>query len=424
MTGQQLETLKRFAKFVRDNTKKAAVSAYNSDLVQNFIKEYTGEELKKKLKKGQVKVVETAHKTYDFMKPRVKIARKKAVEAGKRFVKFTKESAKSAKESKLYNDFINSKFVMQCKKYGRKAIVGTAIAGAVFLGGKITKNRCDYLNSDAYKMEICKNNEPLLFLTVVHSENWSDSAYDDGAGVPTNGYGTTIYRSGNKVKMSDKDISRTLSQEEIDYNGGSIIDAAYFKGEGEVIAHLEKNVYPSMLKVKNFRKLKQEQQIALALFCYNIGCGAFDNSSVLSELNKGNIEQAFDNILKYNKIKDRRGRLVYARGLQKRRTYEYMIAKGDLPLSYILDMPIASLYSDAAYYEMYRGKKAKDFAGENIVKPGGNVENYIHELQNGTNPKVRNKISKKTCEKAEEECLKVAQKSNSGKFMKKDQRSS
>jgi len=420
MTDQQLETIKKLAKFVRDNAKRTAVSAYNSDLVQNFIKEYTGEGLKKKLKTGQVKVVKISRDAYEFMKPRVKIARKKALETTKNFIKFTERKAKSAKESKIYKDFINSKFVLQCKKYGRKAILGATIAGAVFLGGKITKNRVDYLNSDDYKMEICKNNESLLFLTVVHSENWSDSTYDDGCGVATNGYGTTVYRSGDKVKMSDKDISRTLTQEEIDYNGGSIIDAAYFKGEGEVIAHLEKHVYPSMLKIKNFRKLTQEQQVAFALFCYNIGCGAFDNSSVLSELNKGNVDQAIDNMLKYNKIK-KKGKLIYAKGLQKRRTYEYMIAKGFLPLAEILDMPIASIYSNVAYCKMYKGKTSKDFAGENIVKPEGDVNDYICELRSGSNPKVRNKISKKTCEKAERAYLRVSK--NNTKFAKTNQRS-
>lgn len=409
MTEEQLETLKRFAKFVRDTARNKAISVYNSDLVQNFIREYTGEELKRKLHNGKIKVIEGTKEAYEFMKPRVKIARKKAAEVTDRFIKFTQKTAKSVKESQAYRDFMSSPIVEKTRKYGRKALATIGITGLLLLGGKITKERVDYLNSDTHKMEICKDIEPLLFATIVHSEDWSDSAYNDGAGVATIGYGTTIYRNGSRVKLNDKNISCTLSQAEIDDNKKSVIDAAFAKGENEVISHLEKEVYPSMKKVKNFRKLSQEQQVALELFCYNVGCGAFDNSSVLSELNKGHIDQAFDNMLKYNKIKNKKGELVYARGLQKRRTYEYKIAKGELPLSSILDMPIASIYSDEAYNIMYEGKTAKDFAGENIVKPSGNNEEYLQKLKNDQNPKVRHCISKKSCEKIEK-CYKMTQK--------------
>lgn len=367
MNQENLEVVKKLMRFAKGKL----VSAYNSELFQNFKAEYTGAKLVEKLRAGKVGFVNGVNQARVVFRPRYKLAKARAIAAGQRFLSFTKENLQAAKNSDLYKDFQNSKLVQNCRKYGRKAVLAASISGVLLGGGYIFKK--SYKDKHEFFTqtvdETIKQNENLLFATIVHSENFSNEPYRDSAGVPTIGYGTTVYPNGKRVTMGDKAISRTLSPELIEKNNGNYKDAMYDKAQGYVISHLEKEVYPALKQIKNFNKLTQNQQVALGLFVYNIGKSGFEKSSVLQELNAGNTAAAFDNILKYNKVKDKQGNLVFAKGLQKRRTYEYMIAKDNISLSDVMKMPIGSLYVDSAYEIMYGGKTAKDFAGENIVKP-------------------------------------------------------
>ena len=145
MTENQKETIKRVLKFAAVTAKNKAVSAYNSDLVQHFIEEYTGKKLLEKLKKGAVRVAECSKDSYEFIKPRAKIAKKKTIEASKRFLKFTKEGVKSAKNSQLYQDFKKSSLYKNCSKYGKKVLLISSLAGVMTFGGKMLKNHMNYI---------------------------------------------------------------------------------------------------------------------------------------------------------------------------------------------------------------------------------------------------------------------------------------
>lgn len=96
------------------------------------------------------------------------------------------------------------------------------------------------------------------------------SAYDDGTGVWTIGYGTTRYPNGQLVSEGDR---CTLEQAK-----------AYMQHDLKIF----ERAVNSAVKVP----LKQNQFDALVSLAYNIGVGAFKNSSLLKNLNLGNYKEA------------------------------------------------------------------------------------------------------------------------------------
>ncbi|MHC3123230.1 lysozyme [Acinetobacter sp. GN11] len=120
-------------------------------------------------------------------------------------------------------------------------------------------------------------------------------AYDDGVGVWTIGTGTTIYPNGFKVKKGD-----TCTPEQA---------KAYFKHD---LAKFEKTVNESVTV-----SLTQNQFDALVSLTYNIGSGAFKNSTLLKLLNKGDLLGAADQFLVWNKAG---GKVM--KGLVRRREAE------------------------------------------------------------------------------------------------------
>ncbi len=100
-------------------------------------------------------------------------------------------------------------------------------------------------------------------------------AYLDGGGVPTIGYGSTMYTNGSKVKLGQK-IELKTAQELLEWevnNKATVINS-----------HLLKCV------------LNQNQFDALVSFAYNVGIGAFANSTLLKKLikNPNNPEIAYE----------------------------------------------------------------------------------------------------------------------------------
>lgn len=96
------------------------------------------------------------------------------------------------------------------------------------------------------------------------------SAYDDGTGVWTIGYGTTRYPNGQRVSEGDR---CTLEQAK-----------AYMQHDLKIFEH----AVNSAVKVP----LKQNQFDALVSLAYNIGVGAFKNSTLLKNLNLRNYKEA------------------------------------------------------------------------------------------------------------------------------------
>ncbi|WP_296527583.1 lysozyme [Acinetobacter oleivorans] len=96
------------------------------------------------------------------------------------------------------------------------------------------------------------------------------SAYDDGTGVWTIGYGTTRYPNGQRVSEGDR---CTFIQAK-----------AYLQHDLKIF----ERAVNSAVKVP----LKQNQFDALVSLAYNIGVGAFKNSTLLKNLNLGNYKEA------------------------------------------------------------------------------------------------------------------------------------
>jgi len=96
------------------------------------------------------------------------------------------------------------------------------------------------------------------------------SAYDDGTGVWTIGYGTTRYPNGKRVSEGDR---CTLEQAK-----------AYMQHDLKIF----ERAVNSSVKVP----LKQNQFDALVSLAYNIGVGAFKHSTLLKKLNSGDYKEA------------------------------------------------------------------------------------------------------------------------------------
>lgn len=88
-------------------------------------------------------------------------------------------------------------------------------------------------------------------------------AYVDPAGVPTIGYGTTVYPNGMKVKIGDR---ITLSEAEEYLIGDIRVKTASMN---------------SLIKVP----ISNNAYCALVSFCYNLGVGALKKSALLEKLN-------------------------------------------------------------------------------------------------------------------------------------------
>ena len=104
-------------------------------------------------------------------------------------------------------------------------------------------------------------------------------AYDDGVGVWTIGFGTTIYPNGIKVKKGD---TCTEAQAK------------------EYMAHDLKKFELAVSNVVTV-PLSQNQFDALVSLAYNIGTNAFKNSTLVKKLNAGDYQGAADQFTVWNK---------------------------------------------------------------------------------------------------------------------------
>lgn len=96
------------------------------------------------------------------------------------------------------------------------------------------------------------------------SEAWRSEPYMDGGGVATIGYGFTHYPDGSKVSMKDKPL--TTAQ------GMNIFN--------QLIGKFTSQITP-LIKVI----LTDNQFSAVVDLAYNIGVGAFKNSTLLKKIN-------------------------------------------------------------------------------------------------------------------------------------------
>lgn len=120
-------------------------------------------------------------------------------------------------------------------------------------------------------------------------------AYLDGGGVPTIGWGTTIYPNGIRVKMRDICTEDQASEY-------LLHDVA------KTVAALDADITVT---------ISQPMFDALVVFAYNVGTGAFDSSTMLKLINTSQFTLASQQFARWNKDN---GKVVP--GLVKRRASE------------------------------------------------------------------------------------------------------
>jgi lysozyme len=128
-------------------------------------------------------------------------------------------------------------------------------------------------------------------------EGFKKAPYLCSAGVPTIGYGSTMYADGRKVKLCDVSISEATALE---------------------LFHDTLHKYEQTVDKAIIIPLTQNQFDACVSLCYNIGQGNFASSTLVKEINKGEPkEKTSEQFLRWNKAMG-----TVSAGLSRRRKAE------------------------------------------------------------------------------------------------------
>jgi lysozyme len=128
-------------------------------------------------------------------------------------------------------------------------------------------------------------------------EGFRGAPYLCSAGVPTVGYGSTMYADGKKVKLSDVSISEATALE---------------------LFHTTLHKYEQTVDKAILIPLTQNQFDACVSLCYNIGQGNFASSTLVKEINSGGSkEKTSEQFLRWNKAMG-----TVSAGLSRRRKAE------------------------------------------------------------------------------------------------------
>lgn len=136
---------------------------------------------------------------------------------------------------------------------------------------------------------------------IKESESFVGHPYLCPAGIPTIGYGSTMYEDGKAVKMTDGFIAEPI--------GLSLLIKTLGKYESAVDSFVT-------------AQLNQNQFDALVDFAYNLGIGSLQKSTLLKKLNSSDYTGAAAEFLKWNKSRNKDGVLVELAGLTTRRKAE------------------------------------------------------------------------------------------------------
>lgn len=112
-------------------------------------------------------------------------------------------------------------------------------------------------------------------------EGLSLTPYLCDANRATIGYGNTYYSNGRKVTLEDDPITEEEATKLLEY----VVDKDFSKAINKFV------------KVE----LNQNQFDALVSFCYNIGRGAFETSTLLRKLNRSDYTGASNEFERWNK---------------------------------------------------------------------------------------------------------------------------
>ena len=133
-------------------------------------------------------------------------------------------------------------------------------------------------------------------------EGFRSKPYLCPAGIPTIGYGSTYYTSGRKVSLDDQPITRE-------------------EADAILLHELNMTYAPGVMRL--CPKLTDEKRFnAIVDFCYNLGVGRLQTSTLRRKINAEDWEGAVEQLLLWNKAG---GRVLS--GLDKRRKAEAILLK-------------------------------------------------------------------------------------------------
>lgn len=132
-------------------------------------------------------------------------------------------------------------------------------------------------------------------------ESFRSHPYPDGEGVPTIGFGSTYYKDGRHVKLSDPPITESQAHELMAYSLQKIEQAV----EDAVRADLTQNQFDALISLT-----------------YNIGIHAFETSTLLRLLNTRDVDM---NIVASQFTRWNKDNGKVSHGLVNRRAVEKML---------------------------------------------------------------------------------------------------
>ena len=144
---------------------------------------------------------------------------------------------------------------------------------------------------------------PLCIPNIKQFEGFRAATYQDSAGIPTIGYGTIEYPNGKAVTMHDPSITEQQA-------------TVYLRHQ---MSQKSAAIAPALQ-----RRASLHQAAAMLSLTYNIGTAAFKGSTVLRKYNVGDLPDAADAFLLWDKAWVD-GQLVVVPGLLKRRQLERTI---------------------------------------------------------------------------------------------------
>ncbi len=140
-------------------------------------------------------------------------------------------------------------------------------------------------------------------------EGYRSKPYLCPAGVPTIGYGSTYYADGRKVSMSDPEITEQKARE--------LLVGELLSKYAPAVARL----CPGLLVLGS--KGDWAKFNAIVDFCYNLGVGRLQTSTLRRRINECDFDGACDELAKWT-----RGGGRVLQGLVSRRNAEIKLIKG------------------------------------------------------------------------------------------------